>query len=409
MYPFNHDIKKPALAGLFFLFFLWGALTCLNTLIIPHLEKLFIFKYTSTFGFANAFFGSYLIMAIPSALLIKAVNYKRSIIIGLFITALGTILFIFASKYISYAVFITGFVILASGITLIQVAANTYVSILGHKQQAAVRLSLAQAINSLGYVLVLAVTFNPIFTGHDSIVYNARNIQQPYLIITILIVFASLLYTRLHFPGKPAIPQQKSRIWFNHSPGLYLAALAIFFYVGAELTVSRIIQSTFSESYSSGVITIMLLCYWGGMMAGRFAGFAFFQFRSPVAVLQINAILCIAILIATHFLPFGVMVWLLILLGFFNSIMFPALFATGLNQSVNPSCFDGAVLIMAISGGALIPALYNQLSIHVGLQISLLILAVCYLIIAAVGYFLLRYPVIRESSIAETLPQEEKP
>src|SRR4030043_167530 len=109
MYQFNHDIKKPALAGLFFLFFLWGALTCLNTLIIPHLEKLFIFKNTSSFGFANAFFGSYLIMAIPSALLIKAVNYKRSIILGLLISSLGTILFIFASRYVSYAVFITGF------------------------------------------------------------------------------------------------------------------------------------------------------------------------------------------------------------------------------------------------------------------------------------------------------------
>ena len=144
-------------------------------------------------------------------------------------------------------------------------------------------------------------------------------------------------------------------------------------------------------------------------MAGRFAGSVFFQFRSPVAALQINGILCIFLLIAVYFLPSGIMVWLLILLGFFNSIMFPVLFAAGLYKSRNPSCFDGAILIMAISGGALIPALHNQFAIHHGLRISLMILAVCYLIISAAGYFLYRYPVNRESAIAEALSQEEKP
>ncbi|OFY56923.1 MAG: hypothetical protein A2Y87_05705, partial [Bacteroidetes bacterium RBG_13_46_8] len=309
---FHQDIRNPALAGLFFLFFLWGALTCLNTVIIPDLEKLFVFKSASSFGFANAFFGSYLLMAIPSAWLIRTAGYKKSMILGLLISALGTILFVFASKYVSYAVFITGFVILASGITLIQVAANTYVSIAGEKKLASSRLNLAQAVNSLGYVLVLTLTFSPVSTGQESIVNNARTIQQPYLIIAILIIIASIVYTRLQFPGNSASLHKESGKWFSRNRGLYIAAMAIFFYVGAELTVSRIIQFSFSDTYSSALITIMLLCYWGGMMLGRFAGYSLFRRLSPVGVLLVNGLFGILIVVSAIFLPPGVMIWFLI-------------------------------------------------------------------------------------------------
>jgi FHS family L-fucose permease-like MFS transporter len=388
MRPFHPDIKKPALAGLFFLFFLWGALTCLNYIIIPHLEKLFVYKNSHSFGFINAFFGSYLIMAIPSAWLIRITGYKKSMISGLLISALGSILFVFAAKYVSYAVFITGFVILATGITLIQVAANTYVSIAGEKKDAASRLSLAQAVNSLGYVLVLAITFGPVPAGQESIVNNARTVQQPYLIIALCIIIALLAYIRLQFPGNSASLKKESGAWFSRSPGLYIAATAIFFYVGAELAVSRIIQFSFSGTYSSALITCMLLCYWGGMMAGRFAGFSIFRRFSPAGVLMIAGLASISCMVAAVFLPPGAMIVLLILLGLFHAVMFPVLFACGIHQSVTASCFDGAVLIMAISGGALIPALHDLLAHSLGLSFSLLCLTGCYLIISSAGYYL---------------------
>jgi MFS transporter, FHS family, L-fucose permease len=393
---FHQDIKKPALTGLFFLFFLWGALTCLNSIIIPHLEKLFVFKNTSAFSFANAFFGSYLIMAIPSAWLIRFTGYKKSMILGLLISALGTILFVFASKYVSYAVFITGFVILATGITLIQVVANTYVSIAGEKKYASSRLSLAQAINSLGYVLVLTTPFNPVSTGQESIVNIARNVQQPYLIIAILIVFASLVYTRMQFPGNSISLQKESGKGFLRNRGLYIAATAIFFYVGAELTVSRIIQFSFSDKYSSLLITVMLLCYWGGMMIGRFAGSSIFHRLSPAGVLLINSLACILLVATAGFLPQGLMIGILIALGLFNSIMFPVLFACGIHQSGHASCFHGAILIMAISGGALIPALHDPIALHFGFRASLLLLILCYLIIAAAGYYLHSKSTVKE-------------
>jgi FHS family L-fucose permease-like MFS transporter len=404
---FNHNIKRFALAGLFFLFFLWGALTCLNTILIPHLEKLFIFKNLPAFGFSNAFFGSYFIIAIPSAFLIQAVNYKRGIILGLLISALGTILFIFASNYVSYTLFIAGFVILASGITIIQVAANTFVAILGEEKYAADRLSLAQAVNSLGYVLVLTLTFNPIFARYDSIVYNARIIQQPYLIITFLILLVALLYIGLSFPRQEVTPVSRPIPSIKQNPGLYMGSVAIFFYVGAELTISRIIQINESGLVSAGVITVLLLLYWGGMMIGRFAGSRLFRYLASPAFLQINSSLTIILLIAAYFSPSDMMVWFLVPSGLFNATLFPVLFSTSLHTVTKPTCFEGAVLIMGISGGALIPALHESIAKHYGFRYSLLLLTLCYLIISGTGYYLVKNKTRHKSAMVDALPQNE--
>jgi FHS family L-fucose permease-like MFS transporter len=404
---FNYNIKKAALAGLFFLFFLWGALTCLNTLLIPHLEKLFIFKNLPAFGFSNAFFGSYLIMAIPSAFLIQAVNYKRSIILGLLISALGTILFIFASNYVSYTLFIVGFIILASGITIIQVAANTYVAILGEEKYAADRLSLAQAVNSLGYVLVLTLTFNPILTRYDSIVYNARIIQQPYLIITFLILIVSVLFVGLRFPRQKVTHVSRPIPAVRQNPGLYMGSIAIFFYVGAELTIGRIIQINESGSVSAGFITMLLLLYWGGMMIGRFAGSHLFRYLASPVFMQINSFLTIILLIVAYFSPSDMIVWLLVPFGLFNATIFPVLFASSLHTCSKPTCFEGAVLIMGISGGALIPALHDQITDRYGFQYSLILLALCYLIISGIGYYLVKYKIRQKSAMVDALSQNE--
>jgi FHS family L-fucose permease-like MFS transporter len=329
-------------------------------------------------------------MAIPSAFLIRAVNYKRSIILGLIISALGTILFIFASRYVSYTLFIAGFIILASGITIIQVAANTFVAILGEEKYAADRLSLAQAVNSLGYVLVLTLTFNPIFTRYDSVVYNARIIQQPYLIITILILLASILYFRLHFPRQEVNYESRPFPAFRKNPGLYMGALAIFFYVGAELTISRIIQINKDGSVPVSLITLMLLLYWGGMMIGRFAGWRLFRYLSSPVFLQINICLALILLGTAYFSTSGITTWLLVPFGLFNATLFPILFALSLHTSSKPNCFEGAVLIMGISGGALIPALHDQIFGQFGFHSSLLLLAICYLSISGVGFYLLK-------------------
>ena len=206
--------------------------------------------------------------------------------------------------------------------------------------------------------------------------------------MAILIVLASLLYTRMQFPNNSHSLQKESGKVFSHNRGLYIAAIAIFFYVGAELTVSRIIQFSFSDTCSSFLITLMLLCYWGGMMLGRFAGYSLFRSLSPGGVLLINGLACILIVVIATFLPPVVMIGFLILLGLFNSIMFPVLFAQGIHQPGHASCFNGALLIMAISGGALIPALHDPIAMHFGLKASLLLLVVCYLIISAAGFYL---------------------
>ncbi len=380
---FNSHIKKPALAGLLFLFFLWGGLTCMNTILFPYLEKLFVLKNSPYFGFSNIFFGSYFFMAIPAALLIRTFNYKISIMLGLLISGIGTVFFIFASKYISFSLFITGFIILASGITIIQVAANTYVGLLGDLNRAAGRLSLAQAINSAGYVIVLMLTINPVFTGYDSIVNNARIIQQPYLIITILIILTLLAYTLLHFPG---ISERSDKLSIPGNAAFYLSAIGIFFYVGAELTISRIIQYSNPGIHSYSFISVMLLCYWGGMMIGRFAGIGLFHRFSPLLILLINGFSAIILLIISFF-DISHSLWFLVPTGLLNGIIFPVLFASGLQQSKYPSYFNGALLVMAISGGAVIPLFYNYLSTHYKTNISGLLILLCYLIISITVFF----------------------
>jgi FHS family L-fucose permease-like MFS transporter len=194
----------------------------------------------------------------------------------------------------------------------------------------------------------------------------------------------------MQFPGNSHSLQKESWKGFSRNRGLYIAAIAIFFYVGVELTVSRIIQFSFPDIHSSFLITVMLLCYWGGMMLGRFAGYSIFHRLSPAAVLLINGLACLLIVAIAAFLPTGVMIWFLIVLGLFNGIMFPVLFACGIHQSGHASCFDGAILIMAISGGALIPALHDPIALHFGLRSTLLLLVVCYLIISVAGYYFLR-------------------
>lgn len=386
---YNNYIKKPALGGILFLFFLWGGLMCLNITLFPYLEKLFALKTSTYFNFYTVFFGIFFIMAIPAALFIRLFNFKISIMLGLFISGIGTTLFVFASKYISFSLFIAGVIIVASGITIIQVAANTYIGLLGELHAAAGRLSLAHAISAAGYVFILIFTINPVFTSYESIVNNAKIIQQPYLIIALLIMLMLLLYTQLRFPK---LTDQRSKLWFTGRSAFYLSLTGIFLYSGAEIIIIRLIQDSQQGIHSSAFISIMLLAYWAGMMTGRLLGFLLFQRFSPLLILLINGLTAIIIFIAALFDISGNTLWFLLPTGLLNGIIFPVLFASGLQQAKNLSYFDGALLIMAVSGGAIIPMFYNYFSALYGEWMSLIIILICYLIIAIITFIQSKIP-----------------
>jgi len=267
---------KPALALLTTLFFMWGFITCLNDILIPHLKALFELNYTRIMLIQFTFFGAYAIMSIPAGWVVGKIGYRKGIVLGLVITGLGALMFYPASILISYGVFLTGFFILASGITVLQVAANPYVAILGSPETASSRLNMTQALNSLG------TTIAPVFGGllilsdNTNAAENASTVQGPYigLAITLFVIAIVFIFAKLPFIQTSSYKKGAGSAWdYRH---LVLGAIAIFLYVGGEVSIGSFLINFFAQpdiaglAHSEGAKYVAL--YWGGAMIGRFFG-----------------------------------------------------------------------------------------------------------------------------------------
>lgn len=290
----------PALVVLTSLFFMWGFITSLNDILIPHLKAIFDLNYTQAMLVQFTFFTAYAIVSLPSGILVEKIGYKTGIIIGLLTAAVGTILFYPAAGYRSYELFLFAFFILASGITLLQVAANPYVAILGKPETASSRLNLSQAFNSLGTtiapifgsILILAVAAK----GADEIaklsmteqeaykLMEAGSVQTPYIILTGMLVLIAVIIAMFKLPKIEAASQSssdgegasfdhhhKSAWGYRH---LVLGAIAIFVYVGGEVAIGSFLVNYFKEllGMQEADAGTYVALYWGGAMIGRFFG-----------------------------------------------------------------------------------------------------------------------------------------
>ncbi len=431
---------KPALALLTSLFFMWGFITCLNDILIPHLKALFNMNYTMTMLIQFTFFGAYFIMSLPAGWLVGKIGYKKGIILGLSITGIGALLFFPASTFISYGMFLGGFFVLASGITVLQVAANPYVAILGSPETASSRLNLTQAFNSLG------TTVAPIFGSMLILANNVENatekaatVQVPYFAIaaTLFVIAAVFVFAKL-----PIIKEQKRNGTISGSAWQYrhlvLGAIAIFVYVGAEVSIGSFMINFFSMDYIAGLSETdaakYVALYWGGAMLGRFFGavsmsdinsgkkniytfliaifsfllawyitaqinlaaiFFIFVILNIVAVkisknkanktLAVFAIAALGLVILTVLLKGEFAMWTLIAVGLFNSIMFPTIFTLSINGLGKHTSQGSGILVMAIVGGALIPLIMGGLADTIGLHSSFLITIICYAYIVYFG------------------------
>ncbi len=280
---------KTPLTVLTSLFFMWGFLTCLNDIMIPHLKGIFDLNYTQSMLIQFVFFAAYFICSVPSGKVVEKVGYKSGIIIGLLITAVGAVLFYPSASMQSYNLFLGGFFILAAGITLLQVAANPFVAILGSPETSSSRLNLTQAFNSLG------TTVAPLF-GHWLILSvitesmteleKAEAVQVPYLLLAGTLVLLAVIIGFVKLPdirGGSADGEEiaddgfdklhKSAWGYKH---LYLGVIAIFAYVGAEVAIGSFLILFFAEpdiaglSHAEGAKYVSI--YWGGAMIGRFFG-----------------------------------------------------------------------------------------------------------------------------------------
>jgi MFS transporter, FHS family, L-fucose permease len=386
------------------LFFMWGFLTCLNDILVPHLKSIFDLNYLQSQLIQFAFFGAYFIFSLPSARIVDAIGYQRSMVVGLLTMGLGAFLFVPAASVASYPLFLGALIVLAAGITCLQVAANPYVTILGKPETASSRLNLTQAFNSLGTtlapyfggVLILSAAPKTIADiralAPDALqayrLHEAASVKTPYVGLGIALVVLAIAIGSFKLP-KIAHAQHKvgekvnDSIW-NH-PSLIFGAIGIFVYVGAEVSIGSFLVNYFSQPEIGGltakVAADFVTFYWGGAMVGRFIGSAILQKVSTRGLLGVCAV-CAAGLVAISMLATGhVAMYSIILVGFFNSIMFPSIFTLGVAE-LGPLTGDGSgVMIMAIVGGALIPLAQGAIADRIGLHHAFFLPVVCYLYI----------------------------
>jgi FHS family L-fucose permease-like MFS transporter len=460
------------------LFFMWGFLTCLNDILVPHLKSIFDLSYTRVMLIQFAFFGAYFIFSIPSAKIIDWMGYQRSMVAGLLMMGLGAFLFVPAASVPSYPLFLGALIVLAAGITCLQVAANPYVTVLGRPETASSRLNLTQAFNSLGTFLapffggLLILSAAPKAMDETRAMapealqayrlHEAATVKSPYVGLGIALVLLAIAIGSFKLP-KIEHAQHKvgekvdDSIW-NH-PNLVFGAIAIFVYVGAEVSIGSFLVNYFSQPDIGGltekVAASFVSFYWGGAMLGRFIGSNFlggakakymwivlalsialillsypignqipagyqpgvpnlmwlawllFEGR-PLFVLVAIAAAVIAVvatlnggkaaantglllgicalstsvLVAISMLTTGhFAMWTIILVGFFNSIMFPSIFTLGVAE-LGPLTGDGSgIMIMAIVGGALIPLAQGWIADKVGIHHAFFLPVICYLYI----------------------------
>ena len=403
---------KSAFAMVTTLFFIWGFLTSLNDILIPHLKAIFDLNYAQALLIQFAFFTSYAVFGFPSGKVVEWIGYQRTMVIGLFTMALGAILFIPAANLPSYPLFLAALIVLAAGITALQVSANPYVTVLWPAQTASSRLNLSQAFNSLGTTVGPPLGGFLILKGAEKLVVNvhsmspaalhayrlhqAATVKIPYVVFTLVLVLVGLAIALYKFPRIDTTKDfrpikgggKQHNIWrYRH---VVLGAVAIFVYVGAEVSIGSFLINYFGQSYIAGISALaaanLVPFYWGGAMVGRFIGSAVLQKVKTGSLLSLCAIVAL-LLVLTSMLTFGhVAMWSILLVGLFNSIMFPSIFTLGIAEMGPLTGEASGLLVIAIVGGAIIPELQGILADHIGIHHAFIIPVICYLFILYYGW-----------------------
>lgn len=392
-----------ALIVLTSLFFMWGLITSLNDILIPHLKAAFSLSYVKVMLIQFCFFGAYAVMSLPSGFLVERAGYKRGIIIGLATAGIGCLLFYPAAGMRSYPFFLGALFVLASGITLLQVAANPYVAILGPPRTASSRLTLTQAFNSLGTtigpflgsVLILSAV-RP--DGDEATVRaaEAATVQGPYVILALTLFVIAVLIAVVKLPqieaqdqpadAGAATYQRHGSVWgYRH---LVLGAVGIFLYVGAEVSIGSFAVNFLSQPTIGGLTEAeagkYLSWYWGGAMVGRFIGAWVMTKVKPGRVLSFNAFVAVGLLLVVMLFAGKTAMWALLAIGLFNSIMFPTIFTLAIDGLGKHTGEGSGILCVAIVGGAIVPLVQGFFADR-DLLYSFLVPAVCYLYIAYYG------------------------
>jgi MFS transporter, FHS family, L-fucose permease len=382
----------PALFVISSIFFMWGFVTVLNDILVPHLKSIFELNYTQTMLIQFTFFLAYFLISMPAAKVIAWIGYHRTIVLGLAVMACGALIFIPAASVPSYGLFLTALFVLASGMTLLQVSANPYVAVLGPPEHASARLNLAQALNSLGTTIAPWLGGLLLLSQTRS---EASTVKLPYLAIAALLILIAVGIAKFQLPRLAQIEDPEHH---DHVPGdsvwrhrnLVLGAIGIFLYVGAEVSIGSFLVNYFMQPEIGGrtaqEAARYVSLYWGGAMVGRFAGSAISRKVPAGTQVGIHAIAACA-LVTTSILATGsIAMWSILLVGLFNSVMFPSIFTLGIAGLGRLTGKASGILIAAIVGGAVIPILQGALADRIGLHTAFLLPAICYIYIIFYGF-----------------------
>jgi len=397
------------------LFFMWALGVNLNDILIPHLKKAFRLTDLQSSLIQSAFFGGYFLAALPAGWLMERIGYKKGILLGLLTCAVGAFLFIPAASIGLYGFFLFALFVMACGQGVLEVAANPYVTILGPPESSERRLNLAQSFNAVGAVATPIIGRAFILSGieysasqisamspEQSAAYSAMEasrVRGPYLAITalFLLVAALLYFARLPeirevsgemLPEIQKAPRNRWEIWrYKH---LVKGVVAQFFYVGAQVGVTsfviRFTQHALPNTPEK-VAANFLKWHLIGFMAGRFAGSAMMKRIAPPKLLGFFAV-CASLCTLTAIAGSGAApVWAVVLLGFFDSIMFPTIFALSVKNLGIYTKLGSALLVMSIIGGAIVPAVMGYISDASSIQKAFVVPLICY---AYVLYFAVR-------------------
>jgi FHS family L-fucose permease-like MFS transporter len=385
------------------LFFIWGGITSLNDVLVPKLKGLFQLNYTEAMLIQFAFFTAYLVASVPAGGLVARLGYGRGLVAGLAVMAAGCLLFIPAAATATYGLFLAALFVLAGGITILQVAANPLIANLGSARTASSRLTFAQAFNSLGTTimpylganLILgSISHAPAAAAADS-AYRAREaavIGHAYLGLAVVLAVIALVFwsrrARLGASG-PAVGLVES-LGLMRRGRLAFGVLAIFLYVGAEVTIGSLLVNYLQQPTTLGLDQRSagqhLSLYWGGAMVGRFVGAWILRQWPPGKVLSAFAAGAGALALISAATGGAISGWTLIAVGLMNSIMFPTIFSLAL-EGLGPKTPQGSgLLCMAIFGGAIVPLIGGRVADAASLSAALVVPACCYAVIALFGW-----------------------
>ena len=404
------------------LFFIFGFVTWLNSVLIPYLKIACQLNNIESFLVASAFYIAYLLMAKPSAWLLKLFGFKNGMAVGLLIMAVGALIFIPAALTRTYAVFLIGLFVQGSGLAVLQSASNPYITIVGPPESAAKRISIMGICNKFAGVLAPIALGAVVLKNIDAFTANlakldatqkiaelnelASRVILPYvLIVIVLIVLAVLIY----FSGLPEIDTDhedetvaaanSGKTSILQFPHLVLGVIALFLYVGAEVIagdsiisygVAHHIPLSTAKYFASGTLACMVI--------GYIAGILFIpHYISQQKALVYSAVLGVVLTVAALIVPKYAFVACIALLGLANSLMWPAIWPLALSGLGRFTKIGSSLLVMGIAGAAVFPPIYGFLvdqskasaGPEAAAQTSYWILLPIYLFIlyfAAIGY-----------------------